>query len=99
MTDTSRVSDGDLRRSAASSSRLLRRASSPTDDQARTAASFPDRLYPFSGTCERCGRERDDLFYHRFDHAYYCADVFRCEARFEILANRWMREEATRANA
>jgi len=43
------------------------------------------RVYPFSGTCAYCGRDRDDLFYHRQDDAFYCADVFRCEARREIL--------------
>lgn len=41
--------------------------------------------YPHSGRCFNCGRERDDLFYHAQDDAYYCCDVFRCEARVQIL--------------
>lgn len=48
-------------------------------------------IYPHSGVCERCRRERDDLFFHAQDEAYYCADVFRCEARYEIQAARTMR--------
>jgi hypothetical protein len=48
------------------------------------------RTYPHSGICARCGRDRDDLFWHRQDRTYYCADVFRCEAQFEILAERWI---------
>lgn len=42
-------------------------------------------VFPHSGMCARCGRDRDDLFWHRFDRAFYCADIFRCEARHEIL--------------
>ncbi len=48
--------------------------------------SFP--AYPHSGDCDNCGRPRDDLFYHRQDDAFYCCDVFRCEARAEIIATK-----------
>lgn len=37
-----------------------------------------------SGTCENCWRDRDDLFFHEQDEAFYCVDVLRCEARFEV---------------
>lgn len=51
-------------------------------------------IFPFSGMCSRCLRDRDDLFWHGGDRTYYCADVLRCEARYEIQAQR---EEAETA--
>lgn len=53
------------------------------------------RPYPHSGTCAYCERERDDLFWHPHDRAFYCADVFRCEARWEILCDRRIAAEAS----
>lgn len=50
------------------------------------------KAFPHSGICGRCGRERHDLFWHADDKRFYCCDVFRCEARFTILAERWCRE-------
>lgn len=44
--------------------------------------------YPHAGNCDNCGRERDDLFWHEDAEAFYCADVFRCEARKEIIEDR-----------
>lgn len=45
------------------------------------------RVYPFSGVCANCGRNRDDLFSHP-DGNMYCSDIGRCEARQEIQAIR-----------
>lgn len=45
-------------------------------------------IYPHSGTCAWCQRERDDLFWHAQDQKLYCADVFRCEARYIIQGER-----------
>lgn len=53
-----------------------------------TARAEPAVVYPHSGTCAYCGRDRDDLFWHRMDKAYYCADVFRCEVRADVLSER-----------
>lgn len=39
--------------------------------------------YPLEGICDRCLRERVDLFQHP-DGNRYCADVFTCEARYYI---------------
>jgi hypothetical protein len=50
--------------------------------------SEPTSIYPHSGTCAYCERERDDLFWHAQDETYYCADVFRCEARVQITVQR-----------
>jgi hypothetical protein len=47
-----------------------------------------ERQYPIQGVCARCLRERDDLFWHDEDQATYCADVFRCEARYEMQGDR-----------
>ena len=44
----------------------------------------PSPVYPYSGVCANCRRERTDLFWHRFDEAFYCADVLRCEARLQV---------------
>lgn len=49
-------------------------------------------IYPRSGRCANCCRERDDLFWHEEDQVLYCADTFRCEARYAIQASsplRW----------
>jgi hypothetical protein len=46
------------------------------------------RVFPHSGVCANCRRERDDLFWHKLDMVYYCADVFRCEARLSIQAQK-----------
>ncbi len=59
---------------------------SATSDGLQTVA--PMRAYPFSGVCANCGRDRDDLFRHVQDGELYCADVFRCEARLELLEAR-----------
>jgi len=48
----------------------------------------PTSIYPHSGTCGYCGRDRDDLFWHAQDQTFYCDDVFKCEARREILERR-----------
>lgn len=48
----------------------------------------PPFVYPHSGQCAWCQRERDDLFWHAQDRKFYCAAVFRCEARYEIQARR-----------
>jgi hypothetical protein len=50
--------------------------------------SVTSSVYPHVGVCANCGRERDDLFWHRGDEVFYCADVLRCEARLEILEAR-----------
>lgn len=47
-----------------------------------------DNPYPYSGTCAYCGRERDDLFWHADDRAFYCAYTIECEYRAYILASR-----------
>ena len=49
-----------------------------------TAAS----VYPRSGVCSNCGRESDTLAWHEPDGTLYCVDVFRCEARLEILRSQ-----------
>ena len=35
-----------------------------------------------SHECGNCHRERDDVFWHAADQAWYCEDVWRCEMRF-----------------
>lgn len=49
-------------------------------------------VYPHSGRCAWCKRERDDLFWHAADQKFYCADVFWCEARYMIQAEREAQE-------
>lgn len=48
----------------------------------------PAVVYPHSGICARCLRDRDDLFYHQQDEAFYCADIARCEARYYIQGDQ-----------
>jgi hypothetical protein len=54
-----------------------------------------ERVFPFSGVCARCRRERDDLFQHP-DGNRYCADVFKCEARYYIQGEEEGRGEPYR---
>lgn len=48
----------------------------------------PEKVYPHSGVCQRCLRERNDLFWHAQDGRFYCVDIFRCEARYYIQGER-----------
>lgn len=48
----------------------------------------PVTVYPYSGCCARCLRDRDDLFWHNEDRKFYCADILRCEARYIIQGER-----------
>ena len=41
-----------------------------------------------SGTCDNCHRQRDDLFFHEQDEAFYCLDVFACQARYYVREER-----------
>jgi hypothetical protein len=68
--------------------RLRRGVQGVRDGSRGDGVTEPARIYPHSGRCARCLRERDDLFWHRFDEVYYCADVFRCEARYVIQGER-----------
>lgn len=51
-------------------------------------ADAPVTAYPHSGTCARCLRERDDLFWHEQERTYYCVNVFACEQRYYIQGER-----------
>ena len=51
-------------------------------------AEAPTTAYPHSGTCARCLRERDDLFWHEQERTYYCVDIFRCEHRYYAQGKR-----------
>jgi hypothetical protein len=66
----------------------------------REVFAAPASVYPHAGVCARCLRDRDDLFWHAEDAVFYCADVFRCEMRFAVLAQRGagrpLRHNATR---
>jgi hypothetical protein len=53
-----------------------------------TVILHPASVYPHSGTCGYCGRDRDDLFWHAEDETYYCAHVWRCEQRRYVLERR-----------
>jgi len=63
-------------------------------DSKIAATTAPESIYPHSGTCARCLRERDDLFWHAQDEEFYCADVFRCEYRYYIQGERLARGES-----
>lgn len=53
--------------------------------------------YPLSGVCDRCLRDRDDLFQHP-DGKRYCADVFVCEARYYVQGQWEERGKPTQAS-